>query len=160
MKNVSFIVDGMLGSLARKLRIYGFDVFYNPTIKDEDVIEIASRENRIILSRDKELCRKALVKGLNALYIEGRDDVERIAFIFKKLNIKKDLDLLETRCPLCNARLSVTSREYVKSVPKGVLERHSVFYVCENCGQVYWKGSHWEKLLQMDREVKAKLSKR
>ena len=159
MMDPKFIVDGMLGSLARKLRIYGFNVFYRSEAEDDEIIRISKDEGRVIVSRDKELCRRALARGLEAVYVKGGDDAERLAYIFKELNLNRELNLIETRCPLCNGRLVKISKEEVKSLPKKVLERYDDFYRCRDCGQIYWEGSHWERLINMDRRVKSLISK-
>jgi hypothetical protein len=155
----SFIVDGMLGSLARKLRIYGFDVYYKSDDEDEKILLRAEREGRMILSKDKELCKRALLKGLEALYVEGEDDLEMLAFVFRSLGIERRLDLIDTRCPICNGELISVSKENLKGVPKGVLSRYEDFYRCKSCGQVYWEGSHWERLKQMDKRLHKLLAK-
>lgn len=154
-----FIVDGMLGSLARKLRIYGFDVYYKPDDEDEKILLRAEQEGRMILSKDEELCKRALLKGLDALYVEGEDDLEMLAFIFKSLSIERKLDLIDTRCPICNGELISISKEKLKGIPKGVLLRYDDFYRCTNCGHIYWEGSHWERLKQMDKKLHKLLAK-
>ncbi len=148
------LVDGMLGSLARKLRIYGFDVFFDPKLDDDEILLQAEAQRRVIISADEELCKRAIKRGLEAIYVRGRDDVERLGLIFDELGVDASLDLVETRCPLCNGILKRVGREEVSGVPQGVLQRYEEFYVCRSCGHVYWEGSHWDRLKEMDEAIK------
>ena len=49
-----FIVDAMLGNIAKKLRLLGFDAEYFSDIDDSQLVEKAKIENRILISRDKK----------------------------------------------------------------------------------------------------------
>lgn len=148
------LVDGMLGSLARKLRIYGFDVFFDPKLSDDEILSQAEAQQRVIISADEELYKKALKRGLKAIYARGKDDVERLSLIFDELGVEASLDLVDTRCPLCNGLLRCVGRDSVSGIPQAILERYENFYVCESCGHVYWEGSHWERLKRMDEEIR------
>ena len=154
MKRPKLLVDGMLGSLARKLRIYGFDVFFDPKLDDDEILLEAEAQGRVILSSDEELYRRALKRRLEAVYVRGMDDVERLSMVFDELGLDVSLDLVETRCPLCNGLLNRVGREEVSDLPPGIVERYEVFYKCESCGHIYWEGSHWNRLKEMDRAVK------
>ena len=61
----SFLVDAMLGNIARKLRIFGYDTLYLKDTSDSSVLGIASREKRILLTRDKELFRRVIKEGID-----------------------------------------------------------------------------------------------
>ncbi len=37
IKDYSFMADAMLGKLARKLRMFGFDTIYDPNVDDLDI---------------------------------------------------------------------------------------------------------------------------
>ncbi len=56
--NPKFFVDAMLGNVAKKLRLMGFDVEYLADVKDDHLINKAKNEERIIISKDKELIQK------------------------------------------------------------------------------------------------------
>ena len=58
-KKPSFIVDAMLGNLAKKLRVLGYDSAYFSSIEDEKLVTIAKNEKRIILTKDELLCKTA-----------------------------------------------------------------------------------------------------
>ncbi|VEN35646.1 unnamed protein product [Callosobruchus maculatus] len=46
---------------------------------------------------------------------------------------------------LCQTRLG--AKIQVKAIPKPLMTQHDFFYVCEECGKVYWDGSHFGKVM-------------
>lgn len=145
--NEVFVVDLMLGRTARWLRILGYNVFYNPSWTDEDLIKIASDFNAIILTKDRELISKALSMGLKAVEVTGKNEAERISFLVKRLGLNLVIDPLKSRCPVCNNIIrEVSKEEVIGLVPDGVLRRQSKFWICDNCRKVYWLGSHFRNM--------------
>ena len=67
----TFFVDAMLGNIAKKLRLMGFDSMYSSNIEDEELIKQAKNEKRIIISRDEELIRKSLKIGINSIFLKN-----------------------------------------------------------------------------------------
>ncbi|MEM2850179.1 MAG: Mut7-C RNAse domain-containing protein [Candidatus Bathyarchaeia archaeon] len=146
MNNV-FIVDLMLGRTARWLRILGFNVLYNPSWTDEDIIKIAAESNAVILTRDRKLASRALSIGLNVIEVAGKSEAERINFLLKTFGLKPVIDPSKSRCPICNSPIREASKEEVVGlVPEGVLRRQSKFWICINCGKIYWLGSHFRNM--------------
>ena len=154
-----FIVDGMLGSLARKLRLYGFDTIYDTSIHDHDMIKIAYSQNRVLLTADRELFGRAVKKNIDSILVMGANDAERLACIFTALAIRADkIDPERSRCPACNGTLALTDKPSVsKKLPSRIIERHQEFYACSNCGKLYWKGSHWRRIESLAKEVRERL---
>ena len=152
-----FIVDAMLGDLARWLRMLGYDTIYAKSMPDSRIIELARRDERIVLTRDHALFYKALKKGIRALVVSGHDTAERLAQVARRIGIRLYLDPDLTRCPLCNASLARVPKSSVKGrVPPIVYERYTEFWICTGCGQVYWRGSHWrgiEEILNSARQI-------
>jgi uncharacterized protein with PIN domain len=143
----AFAVDSMLGSVARKLRLYGFDVFYDHSIQDDELIQVCALQGRVLLTSDRPLHAKALKKGLQAVLVGGRNDVVRVAEVFSAMGLDPSLLPEKSRCPLCNGPLREASKEDVNGVvPPGVLARYSSFYQCEHCRHTYWEGGHWLRL--------------
>ena len=134
-----FSVDEMLGSLARWLRIMGYDTIYHKDQTDTEIVNAASEEKRFLLTRDKELAFRA---GDRALLIEDDDVMEQLRQVSEVVGVSLDENL--TRCTVCNGELEVlTSREARDLVPEGALKSNDEFHRCVECGKVYWKGSHW-----------------
>ncbi len=142
-----FVVDTMLGNIARWLRILGYDTLYRRDFKDWEIIRLAREENRVIITRDKGLHNRALNNGLKSIYLIMDDMAERLAYIALITGIRLYVDLEKSRCPICNGELRKISKEEVKGkVPPRVYRYYNDFWICMNCGKIYWIGSHWVKI--------------
>jgi len=138
-----FAADEMLGSLSRWLRIMGYDTTYEKDMEDADILRLANAEERILLTRDRDLVRRTKGRGL---YIESDDLSEQLRQVFDAFDLRLDETL--TRCTVCNGDLEVVQPSEVKDrVPVGALENNNEFYRCTKCGKIYWKGSHWDNIL-------------
>ncbi|WP_297536528.1 Mut7-C RNAse domain-containing protein [Thermococcus sp.] len=149
-----FIADMMLGRLARWLRLYGYDTLYG--IEDDDeIIEVARREGRVILTKDVALAERARKLGVNVFLLRSNSLEGQVAEL-KRLGIKfGELFPANARCPKCNGPIKAVPKEAVKGkVPECVYEKYDEFYICENCGQIYWPGKQWREMLKMDRRLK------
>jgi uncharacterized protein with PIN domain len=139
---MKLLCDHMLGSLARWLRFMGYDTAYPEVGPDRTLIERVRSEDRILLTRDKELASR--VTG--AVRIRSDTLEEQIQEVATALPLRL-LDPL-SRCSLCNEILVRASLEDVKDlVPEGVRSRHRTFWRCPSCGRVYWRGTHWDKMV-------------
>lgn len=145
----------MLGSLARKLRLYGFDVLYDTNGDDKELLGSARRLKRLLLTSDEALFRQALKNRVPALVIKGDTDIERLTEVFE--GIKESPPPIRpgsSRCPACNGQLRFRRKEEsVHGLPKRLLESRERLYVCRNCGKIYWEGSHWKRIRQIERSV-------
>jgi uncharacterized protein with PIN domain len=145
----------MLGSLARKLRIFGYDTAYFRTGHDEDLIAQANRERRILVTSDRALSEVASRRGVTAILVKGTRDSRRIADLAEKAR-KNGIVLSggEPRCAVCNGTLRRIGRlEAEANVPRSVSKRHRIFQSCVDCGKVYWRGSHWTRLRALGRPL-------
>lgn len=148
---IRFLADGMLGKVSRWLRLLGCDVDYRPDVNDEELIELAKRSRRTLLTRDCELYRKAVLNGLDALLIPCSDLTAALASVVYNYNINIEINPDKSRCPTCNSQILKTTPEMVAGrVPGDVIRHHKDFWVCTNpeCGKVYWKGSHWRNIIK------------
>jgi uncharacterized protein with PIN domain len=153
-----FIADGMLGSLARKLRLYGLDVLYYPDMADDALLRISEEGGRVLLTADKELHRQAIRRGVPCVHLQVKGEAAMAALIFKEVGLDPPLDSAATRCPLCNGEVRFVTKEEVSHlVPPQVLARQERFYQCASCQHVYWEGGHWFRLSRFDEEVKEAL---
>lgn len=140
-----FLVDSMLGSLARWLRIGGYDAEYRRDAEDDSLMEEASKTGRILLTRDRVLVLRAKKRGVETILVEGEGEVEQLGALAAALGL--ELDPSNSRCPKCNGSLTRVSRDEVRDrVPEASLEAFNVFWMCGSCGGVYWRGSHWDQI--------------
>ncbi len=140
MTEPSFLLDGMLGSLARWLRIIGYDSEY---LRDEeDSALLAILGDRYLLTRDKQLSQRAGPKGF---YLESDDLDVQLSTVVERFALR--LDLERTRCSACNGLLQKASKDVVKDkVEEGTWSEHQEFWMCRECGKVYWQGAHWKNI--------------
>jgi len=150
---MKFIADHMLGKLAKWLRFMGYDTLYPrniDNINDEKIVEIASKEDRIILTRDYQLSQ---TKRAKAIYIESDNLDEQIRQVVDELNLSDEMSF--TRCAECNSFLKPIEKENIEKekienikdkIPEGVFKLQNEFYICDTCGRIYWKGTHYENI--------------
>lgn len=142
-----FIVDNMLGTIARWLRIIGYDTLYDRNSEDWQIIRRAELESRIIITRDKALHNKALKHGLKSIFIWESSIPDRLAHIALVTGIRLNVDFNKTRCPDDNALLEKVEKESISDiVPPRVYRLHSDFWRCPRCGKIYWIGRHWKHI--------------
>jgi uncharacterized protein with PIN domain len=140
-----FLLDGMLGSLARWIRIIGYDAEYRRNTNDDNLIDEASNSNRILLTRDKALVKKAQKLGVESLCLTTRNKQKNLQLIVN--NYKLKFDLSNSRCPKCNNILKKENKEFIKNkIPEKSYNAYNIFWYCNNCNSVYWRGTHWEKI--------------
>jgi hypothetical protein len=131
----------MLGRLSRWLRIIGYDTLYFSRIDDEEIVARARDENRILLTRDTLLIKRRAVTRY--LFIES----DYIRTQFRQVVHAYGLDTthLFVRCLKCNSLISPVDKEEIHTlVPPYVFDTKKWFARCDNCGKVYWRGTHIE----------------
>ena len=144
---MNFIIDGMLGKLARWLRMMGHDAKYSNVADDAELLATAKKENRVLLTRDFALFEQAVSKNIESYYVEGNSEPERLAEIAGRFGIPLEIDLKMSRCPKCNTKLQdVSKADIARQVEENTFEHYDVFWRCPGCGSVYWQGAHWTKI--------------
>ena len=157
---MKFLADGMLGKLTRWLRMLGQDVKYSNKLDDDELAAVAKKERRILLTKDLELYQRATAKGINAFYVAGETEAARLAELAKRFGISLVIDLENSRCPKCNTKLRVASKEKLAGkVEKNTFAYYSDFWKCPRCGQIYWQGAHWDHIRVTLKAAEEKLKK-
>lgn len=143
-----FIVDTMLGDVARWLRIMGYDTRYSRGYSDRELLSEAILTGRILITRDRGLYAKARKASVKAVLLESTTIEERLAELSVKVGLEIRADPNVGRCPECNGVLErVSDKSVVKDrVPPLAYNTYDVFYACTVCGRVYWEGSHWDNI--------------
>ena len=136
------LADGMLGRLARWLRLLGYDTAYENDADDLELARRARAEGRILLTRDRSLAAR---RGLQTLLIESERVQEQVRQVVEMLG--PPLNPALSRCSLCNIPLEpATSQQVADRVPPYVLQTQKRFGVCPTCGRVYWAGTHLQHM--------------
>ncbi|MGD0582580.1 MAG: Mut7-C RNAse domain-containing protein [Bacteroidales bacterium] len=144
LRELKFISDVHLGKLTKYLRLCGFDTFYRSDFSDEEIIDLAISDKRVILTRDKELLKNKIVT--HGYWIRSMDIYEQLKDVILRFDLKKRITLF-TRCLECNGIL--------EDVPKGeILNRllpktrqfYRKFKKCPDCDRIYWNGSHFQSM--------------
>ncbi len=150
-EELTFLCDRMLGKLCRWLRFLGFDSSFTPDIKDRLIIQIAHRENRILLTRDKGISRMNLM-NIGFMLIHAVDLESQLAEVNKKYDLIQNAvknDTILNRCSICNNILIEAEKKVVKKgVPEGIFSVENNFWHCGKCNKYYWPGSHYEEILK------------
>jgi len=137
----------MLGKLTRWLRMLGQDVIYTGSMDDNELIQKAKKEDRVLLTRDRELYQQAIGKGAEVYLVEGESEAEKLANLAKRFKFQLQIDVKVSRCPKCNTRIrSVSKAEIIAKIPKTTSSCYDEFWECPECEQVYWQGAHWKRI--------------
>jgi len=139
-----FVADSMLGRLARWLRAMGYDTLYLRGARDGDLLELATRERRTLLTRDLRLARTG---GEAAAYQVRADRLDaQLAEVVAAFGLDPEADPL-SRCLECNHVLTALEAGDLRGrVPPHILASHRRFSGCPACGRVYWEGSHAQRM--------------
>ncbi len=135
-----FIVDCMLGKLAKWLKILGFDALYFSKIEDSDLLVLAQKEGRVLLSRDNGLIGKS--RNIKTLFIESEDWNTQVEQVLNEFELWEDVSPY-SRCIECNVELRDLPKKKARNlVTPFVFEQAESFALCPECGRVFWKGTH------------------
>jgi len=143
-----FIVDNNVGRLAKWLRVLGFDTLFINPIADEDLLAIARREDRIIVTKDTAfLRRREVMEGrLRVVFVRSNDRLGQLREVVEALKLPAP-ERWFSRCLACNSTLHpVAKTEVAHRVPPYVHATQEDFRRCPSCGRVYWPGTHWERM--------------
>lgn len=137
-----FVLDVHLGTLARRMRLLGLDTAYDTDAEDDVLLETSLAQRRILLTRDRGLLhRRALRWGAHVDHQRPDDQLREVLDRF-------DPPLRPwTRCPACNGALhDVAKSEIQDRLPAGTRRCYDTFRRCGDCGRLYWRGAHAERL--------------
>jgi uncharacterized protein with PIN domain len=152
LRNLRFAADCHLGKLAEKMRLLGFDVEYRNHITDEELFNAVVDHKKILLTRDRRLLmRKEIDRGY---LLRSQFPTEQLEEVVKRFDLRDQLQPF-TRCAKCNGILERVAKETVFHLlePKTKLY-YNDFFQCQNCRQVYWQGSHLEKIQVLINKIK------
>ena len=144
LREPRFIADAHLGKLARHLRMAGFDTLWKNDVDDDEIVRVAARDKRTILTRDKGMLRRGEVD--RGYFVRATESEAQLAEVIRALQLES-LVTPFTRCRECNMVLEDVSREAVlERLPPLVRGLYDRFKRCPGCERVYWEGTHFARM--------------
>ena len=147
-----FILDNHLGKLATYLRLLGFDALYDNDYQDDRLAHVSHMEQRVLLTRDRRLLmRKVVVYGY---WLRTKDPRQQLMDVLRRYRLNEHIQPWH-RCLRCNGQLEPVPKEAIleRLEPKTTMYFHE-FHICQDCEQIYWKGSHYEPLRRFVDSIK------
>jgi uncharacterized protein with PIN domain len=148
-----FLVDAMLGKLARWLVLLGYDAKFagSDGRSDLELLREAQREGRTFVTRDRRIPE---VAGLPKVVVRGEGIEDQLRQLFQQLALKPDPARLFSRCADCNEPLETLTRaEALPLVPPLVRTLETPFWRCRRCGRLYWNGTHTDRIVATTRRL-------
>ena len=152
LREPKFICDVHLGKLAKYFRMLGFDVVYKNEMNDEDIVKISLTEKRAILTRDLGMLKRSEVT--HGYFLRSKNAAVQTKEVVKRFDLQKLIKEF-TLCLECNSQLLKVDREEVVDIsPPKVAAFQKEFLMCPDCKKLYWKGTHYQKMLSLVQKIK------
>jgi uncharacterized protein with PIN domain len=133
----------------------GHDVEYLHGLDDDKLLVLAKNEGRVLLTRDLELYKRSVTRSIEAFYVEGKTEAERLAAVSANFNIPLEIDLRTSRCSICNTPVQPVPKIHILDrVEKNTYAHYDEFWECPHCKKIYWQGAHWPKIHETLRDAK------
>ncbi len=154
--DMKFLVDAMLGKLARFLRIFGYDTIYaddlnehfkTESIPDDLLKQYAEENDLIIITKDLPFHKRITKKSI---YLKGEGVYNYLKQLKVEFGLQYNFDAVTARCSVCNSGLEkVKKKEQIKDkIEPESYKHHNKFYQCLSCEKIFWKGSHLKDILK------------
>lgn len=155
MEMPTFVADVHLGKLAKALRLLGFDTLYSNAYTPAQLLALAQAERRILLSRSVAFRKQA---GIQAVVIKSENPDEQLQQVVQQFALREGLHPF-TRCLVCNGLLKKAKKESVATqLLPNTQQYFSEFWQCTACHRIYWKGSHYDRMLALVQKVNASIT--
>lgn len=147
LRRLRFVADAHLGGLARFLRMAGFDTLYRNDIHDDEIEALAAGEDRVVLTRDRELLKRRTIT--HGCYVHALKPELQLREVFDRLDLAGSVRPFSL-CLNCNVPLRPVDKASVADrLPPAVRAQQEEFNACDCCGGVFWKGSHWKRMTNL-----------
>ncbi len=147
-----FMIDNHLGRLAASLRMLGFDCLYENDFQDDEMADLLRNEDRILLSRDRRLLMRRIVRY--GYCPRSLDPEEQLREVVARFDLAGRIEPFR-RCLRCNQELEAVSKEGIADRLLPLTKRYyNEFVICRKCDQIYWKGSHYTRMLGVVNDLK------
>lgn len=145
---MKLVADCMLGKLAKWLRMLGYDTVYIQDADDDELVRVAVREDRILLTRDRRLCDRRMIRK-RCVFVDWGATRDQVKQVMRELGLSVCKERLFTRCTICNGDIVAVERADIEArVPPYVYKTQSEYGYCAHCDKIYWKGTHVQHVLE------------
>jgi hypothetical protein len=145
LRKPKFIADVHLGRLTKYLRMMGLDVLYKNNFDDDEIVSISLKEKRAILTKDRGILKRNEVT--HGYWIRATKAEVQAKEVSERFNLQKEIKEF-SRCIECNELLKLVKKEEViNHLPPKVSRSQNEFYVCPACNKIFWKGTHYRRML-------------
>jgi uncharacterized protein with PIN domain len=146
LRTPAFILDVHLGKLAKYMRLLGLNTLYKNNYADAEIVRIAEAQKRIILTRDRGLLKiKRVMRGY---WIRSTVPAEQTKEVMEKFDLYSSVKPFQ-RCLQCNGTIHQVKKESILDMLfESTNKYYRSFYRCNTCGNLYWEGSHYERMKQ------------
>jgi uncharacterized protein with PIN domain len=143
-REICFVLDTHLGKLAAYLRMMGFDCLYSNAYNDPELAEISARDDRILLTCDRQLLmRNSVTRGY---FVRSRKPRKQLNEIDRRYGLVSRQHPF-TRCMACNGLIHPVDKRKIETLLKpDTFQYYDRFFQCERCKKVYWEGSHYRRM--------------
>lgn len=142
---MEILLDVMCGGIAAHLRMCGYDTIYaldRDVEADDALLELAREEQRTLVTRDRQLATRAS----DAIYLETTSTEGQLAEL-AATGLDLELEETPTYCGVCNGRLVAVGPDEPTPEYAPAPTTEDCWH-CVECGQYFWRGSHWEDVAQ------------
>ncbi len=148
-----FIVDVNLGKLVKHLRMCSFDAIYSNSYNDQDIAQLASIEDRIVLTRDRRLLKQKIIT--HGYWLRSTDPNKQIYEVLSRFDLVSTIQPFH-RCMECNGLIMpIEKHKILDQLEPKTIQYFDEFYHCLNCKRIYWKGSHYEQMSKFLDKIKS-----
>jgi uncharacterized protein len=147
-----FMLDCHLGRLTAHLRMLGFDCLYENDFEDSNMANILEHDERILLTRDRRLLMRKAVR--HGYCLRSLDPLEQLGEVIRRFELTAKLQPFH-RCLRCNQPLEPVDKETILDRLEPLTRQYfDEFHICPACGQIYWQGSHYERMQALIEQIK------
>jgi uncharacterized protein with PIN domain len=142
-----FILDGHLGRLKAHMRMLGYDCLFENDYDDAQLLRLALAEERVLLTRDRRLLMHKLLT--NGYLVRSLEPLEQLREVVRRYRLLRWIRPFQ-RCIRCNHLLEPADKAAILDRLEPLTKKYfDEFRMCPACKQIYWKGSHFEKMESM-----------
>lgn len=150
LRHLHFVADSNLGKLSQYLRLLGFDCLYRNDYEDAEVADIAHQQHRVVLTRDRRLLQRKIIT--HGYFLRSDQPKQQVAEVLDRFDLYDDAEPF-SRCVNCNGELfKVDKAEVIDQLEPLTRKYYDDFKICEDCGQIFWPGSHFERANKLLKE--------